>query len=92
MSKCRKLAKTEYKTRHNCVGKVIHLEKSKNMKLKFDPTKKWYMHNPARVLENEIHKLLGDLDLCSNLPLTQDLFWSEVVKALRVTSSRNKFV
>ena len=24
---------------------------------------KWYMHNPASVLENETHKLLRDFDL-----------------------------
>ena len=39
-----KLAQKEYKTRHEWVGKVIHLELCK--KLKFDYSKKWYMHNP----------------------------------------------
>ena len=29
---------------------------------KFDHTNKWYMHNPASVLGNDTHKLLGDLD------------------------------
>ena len=29
-------------------------------KLKFDHTNKWYMHNPAPVLENITHKLLWD--------------------------------
>ena len=32
-------------------------------KLKFDHTNKWYMHNPASVLENETHKLLWDFDI-----------------------------
>ena len=31
-------------------------------KVKFDLTNKWYMHNPARVLENNTHKLLWDFD------------------------------
>ena len=30
-------------------------------KLKFDHTNKWYMHNPASVIENDTHKLLWDL-------------------------------
>ena len=29
-------------------------------KFKFDHTNKWYMHNPAPVLENDTHKLLWD--------------------------------
>ena len=43
------------------MGKVIHWELCK--KLKFDHTKKWYMHNPASVLENDTHKLLWDFDI-----------------------------
>ena len=38
MSECSKLAQKEYKTRHNWVGKVIHLEMCK--KFKFDHTNK----------------------------------------------------
>ena len=49
---CRKLARKEYKTRQNGVDKVIHWDVCK--KLKFDHTNKWYMHNLASVLENEI--------------------------------------
>ena len=30
---------------------------------KFDHTNKWYMHNPAPVLENDTHKLLWDFDI-----------------------------
>ena len=59
-SECSKLAQ-EYKTRHNWVGKVIHWEMGKNFK--FDHTNKWYMHNPASVLENDMHKLLWDFDI-----------------------------
>ena len=32
-------------------------------KFRFDHTNKWYMHNPAPVLENKIHKLLLDFDV-----------------------------
>ena len=32
-------------------------------KLKFDHTNKWYMHNPAPVLENATHKLLWDFNI-----------------------------
>ena len=60
ISECSKLALKEYKTRHDWVGKVIHWEMCK--KFKFDHTYKWYMHNPAAVLENDTHKLLWDFD------------------------------
>ena len=43
------------------VGRVIHWEMCK--KFKFDHTNKWYMHNPAYVLENDTHKLLWDFDI-----------------------------
>ena len=48
-----KLVQKEYKARHDWVGKVIHWEMCK--KFKFDHTNKWYMHNPAPVLENDTH-------------------------------------
>ena len=50
----------EYKRRHDWVGKVIHWEMCK--KFKFDHAYKWYMCNPAPVLENDTHKLLWDFD------------------------------
>ena len=56
-----KLAQKENKTKHNWVGKVIHLKMCK--KLKFDHTNKCYMHNPAAVIENDSHKLLWDFDI-----------------------------
>ena len=31
--------------------------------IKFDHANKWYMHNPAHVLENDTHKLLWDIDI-----------------------------
>ena len=61
ISECSKLAQKEYKTRHNWVGMVIHWKMCK--KFKFDHTNKWYMHNPAPVLENDTHKLLWDFDI-----------------------------
>ena len=56
-----KSAQKVYKTRHDWVSKVIHGELCK--KLKFDHTNKWYMHNPASVLENDTHKLLWDFGI-----------------------------
>ena len=32
-------------------------------KFKFDHTNKWYIHNPAPVLENDTHKLLWDFNI-----------------------------
>ena len=61
ISECRKLARKEYKTRHDWVGKVIHWEMC--MKFKFDHTNKLYMHNPASILEIDTHKLLWDFDI-----------------------------
>ena len=53
ISECSNLAQKENKTRHDLVGKVIHWEMCK--KFKFDHTNKWYIHNPASVLENDTH-------------------------------------
>ena len=53
ISECCKLAQKEYMARHDWVSKVIHWEMCK--KFKFDHTNKWYMHNPASVLENDAH-------------------------------------
>ena len=53
ISECSKLAKKEYKTRHDWVGK----------KFEFDNTNKWSMHNLAPVLENDTHKLLCNFDV-----------------------------
>ena len=57
ISECRKLAQKVYKTRHDRLGKVIHWETCK--KFKFDHTSKWYMHNPASVLENGTQTPIG---------------------------------
>ena len=58
ISECSKLA-PEYKARHDWVGKVTHWEMCK--KFKFDHANKWYMHNPAPVLENDTHNSYGTL-------------------------------
>ena len=58
---CSKLAHLAHNTRHGWVGKVIHWEMCK--KFKFDPTNKWYIHNPAHVLEKDTHKRLWDSDI-----------------------------
>ena len=59
INKYSKLAKKEYKTRRDWAGKVIHWELCK--KLKFEHTKKWYMHNPILVLENTHTNTSGSL-------------------------------
>ena len=64
ISECRKLAHKEYKATHDRMGKVIHWEMCK--KFKFDHANKWYMHNPAPVLENDTQKLLWDFDIQTN--------------------------
>ena len=61
ISYCSKLAQKEYKARHEWVGMVIHWEMCK--KFEFDHANKWYMHNPAPVLETDTHKLLWDFDI-----------------------------
>ena len=61
ISECSKFSQKEYKTRHDWVSKVIHWEMCKQFK--FDHTNKWYMHNPAPVLENNTHKLLWDFSI-----------------------------
>ena len=58
ISECSKLAQ---KVRHDWIGKVIHWEMCK--KFKFDHINKWYMHNPAPVLENDTHKFLWDFNI-----------------------------
>ena len=60
LSECSKLARKEYKTRHDWVSMLIHWELCK--KLKFDYTNKWYMYNAESVLVNEIHKLFGNFE------------------------------
>ena len=51
---CSKLSQKEYKTRYDCVWKVIHWELCK--KLQFEHTTKWYLLKPESILENETQK------------------------------------
>ena len=60
ISECSKSTPKEYKTRHNWVSKVIH---QMCKKIEFDQTDKWYMNNPASVLENDTYKLRWDFDI-----------------------------
>ena len=55
ISECSKSVQKEYKTRQDWDRKVIYWEMCK--KLKFDHTNKWYIHNPASVIENGTLKL-----------------------------------
>ena len=64
ISESSKFAQKKYKTRHAWVGKVVYREMCK--KFKFDHTNKWYMHNPAPVLENDTHKHLWDFDILTD--------------------------
>ena len=60
ISECSKLAEKEYKW--DMTGWAwFHGEMCK--KFKFDHPNKWYMHNPALVLENDSHKLLWDFNI-----------------------------
>ena len=61
ISECSKLAQKEYKARLDLIDKVIHMEMCR--KFQFNHTNKWYMHNPAPVLENDSHKLLWDFNI-----------------------------
>ena len=54
ISECSKLAQKGYKARHDW---------EMCRKFQLDHTNKWYMHNPAPVLENDSHKLLWDFNI-----------------------------
>ena len=56
ISECSKLTEREYRS-----DKVFHWELCK--KFKFDHTNKWYVHNPASILENKTHKVLRDVEI-----------------------------
>ena len=61
ISECRQLAKKEYKTRHDCVRKVIPGELCQ--KFKFNHSTKWYMHNAVSALVNETYGFLRDFEI-----------------------------
>ena len=61
ISECSKLTQNKYKTRHDRVGKMIHLELCK--KFQFDLTAKWYMHKLESILDNMMQKPHWDLGI-----------------------------
>ena len=87
ISECIKLAQKEYKIRHDWVGKVIYWEICK--KFTFDQTNKLYMHNQARVLEYDTHKLLWDFDIQTDHLISarrQDLIITRVYKEIEAST------
>ena len=61
ISESSELAQKEYKTGYDWLGKKIHWELCK--KIKLDHTNKWYMHSPASFLENGTNKVLRDFNI-----------------------------
>ena len=55
-SECGKLARKEYKQRHDSVGRHVHRQFYE--KLGFSRAKLWYEHEPESVAENENFKIL----------------------------------
>ena len=58
---CPKLAQTEYKKRHDVVGRVVHWELCMNYRV--ECRDKWYEHSPKSVEKNEEVKLLWDFTI-----------------------------
>ena len=54
-------AQTEYKKRHDVVGRVIHWELCKEYEV--ECSDKWYEHSPKSIKENEEVKLLWDFTI-----------------------------
>ena len=69
----------KFKTRHDKIGKVIHGELCKEMKL--NHTNKWYMHN----LENDTHKFLWDFEI-----LTDHLISARRPDQVMVNNNKNE--
>ena len=65
ISESSKLTQSEYKAQHLWVGKMIHRELCK--KFNFAHTNKKYKHNSESALENEVHKILWDFDIQTDL-------------------------
>ena len=60
-SGCSKLAKKEYKRRHDNLGKIVHWKLAR--KCNFEAGDKWYESEPESVLENEDYKILWDFSI-----------------------------
>ena len=61
VSGCSKLAKKEYKRRHNNLGRLVHWKLVR--KCNFESGDKWHKHEPESVLENEDYKILCDFSI-----------------------------
>ena len=61
VSECKKLAQKEYKRRHDNVARLIHWHLCK--KYNFELTDKWYEHSPKAVMEDNVIKLLWDVNI-----------------------------
>ena len=64
ISKHSKPELNEFKIRPNRMGKVFHWELCKEMK--FDHTTDWWMHKPESVQENDMHKVLWNVEIQTN--------------------------
>ena len=58
LSECSKLSQTEYKRRHDWMGKKKHWEVCRKYGL--EANAKWYEHEPQAICENEEYKILWD--------------------------------
>ena len=61
VSGCSKLAKKEYKRRHDNLGKIVHWKLA--TKCNFEAGDKWYEHERESVLENEDYKIFWDFSI-----------------------------
>ena len=65
-SGCEKLVQKEYKRRHGNVAKKVHWDICKKNDL--EHSEKWYEHAPEGAVENEVIKVLWDINIqCDNL-------------------------
>ena len=62
---CSKLARKEYKRRHDNLGKTVHWKLAR--KCNFEAGDKWYEHQAKSVLENEVYKILWDFRIQTDL-------------------------
>ena len=61
LNECSKLAQSEYKRRHDWIGRRIHWEVCRQYNVRVPD--KWYEHLPERVIENEQVKVLWDFNI-----------------------------
>ena len=61
VSGCSKLARKEYKRRHDNLGKIVYWKLARNCN--FEAGDKWYESEPESVLENEDYKILWNFSI-----------------------------